>query len=165
MPITKPALRVSATLGVAVLAASLCGCAARAVPEFSPPTMAPEQSLSEACGISGEAVDRLTLEVEQQIHDGLAQAGRDITAGLLPNFDFLAEAADTTLTEVEQQISNTEVLDALGEVRQALQGFGEIKKPESLLGAAGYLGALNAQLGELMESGKRLQHLCDSSPR
>lgn len=160
MPTASLAARVGGLLTAAALATGITACAAEPPLGITAPTMAPDQSIAEACAISGEEVDRITREAESQIRQGIEQAGSDLASGKTPSFEFLSESIDQTVAEVEQQITNSEVLAALGEVRTALQGFGEIAPPDSLLGAPGYIASLGGQLSELSTAGRELQQLC-----
>lgn len=147
-------------MAVAALLGGLTACTAEPALQRVAPTMAPDQSVSEACAISGDEVDRITRETEEQIRQGVEQAGADLAAGRVPSFDFLATPVDEALAEVSAQISNLEVLDAIENVRTELRGFSEIERPESLLSTPGYVAALGAQLNELAQAGRTLQSLC-----
>ena len=154
------AARTGGLVAVVALLSGLTACAAEPSLKLVAPTMAPDQSVSEACAISGEEVDRITHETEEQIRQGVEQAGADLAAGRIPSFEFLAPPADEALAEVSEQISNLEVLDAIENVRVELQDFGEIERPESLLTTPGYIAALGSQLNDLAQAGKTLQGLC-----
>lgn len=160
MPSTTFAARAGALITVAALTSSLVACGAEPDLKFVAPTMAPQQSIAEACFISGEEVDRLTLETQQKIQQSLEQAGAAIANGQLPSVDALSGTLVDTLTEVESQISNSEVLAAVTRVREAAQGFQQIDQPDSPLGVPGYLASLGTQLKEIAEAGKSLQSLC-----
>lgn len=167
MPTKKTAQRACLAAAAVALAAALTACASEALPEFSPPTMAPDQNIAEACLISGDEVDRLTLQVEQEVRASLETAWQDVSAGKLPDFTFVSELSTsigTALAEVEQHVNNEEVRTSLAEVRAAVQGFADIEAPRSLLGTPGYLAALTAQLSELQTAGSTLQQLCIVTP-
>lgn len=161
MPTATPVARAGSVLAAAALIGGLVSCAPEPL-KIVAPTMAPDQSISEACAISGAEVDRITVETEQALRERLEQAGNDIAAGRLPTVEPFTSSIDDAIAEVEQQVSNTEVLAALEQLRGALQGFGELEQPESLLGAAGYLSSLTAQITEFANAGARLQQLCVS---
>ena len=163
MPSLTFALRAGGLIAAATLASSLMACAAEPEIKFVSPTMAPEQSLIEACAISGEEVDRLTLEAEQKIRGSLEQAGAELASGQIPSIDALTGTLNDTLAEVEGQISNAEVLDSIAQVREAMRGFQDIAKPESALGVPGYVASLGSQLNELAKASKQLQALCSSN--
>lgn len=154
------ATRVGGLLTAIVLTGAVTACAAELPLGITAPTMAPDQSVSEACAISGEEVDRITREAESQIRQGIEQASSDLASGKTPSFEFLSESIDQTVAEVEQQITNSEVLASLGEMRTVLQGFGEIAPPDSLLDAPGYIASLGGQLSKLSTVGRDLQRLC-----
>ena len=63
---------------------------------------------------------------------------------------------------IESQVTNSEVLAAVGSVRDAMQGFQDITAPESALGVPGYLAELGAQVNALTEASKQLQTLCNA---
>lgn len=126
--------------------------------------MAPEQTLSEACALTGDEVDQLTIDIERQIKQGIEQAATDLASGTMPSFDFLSMSVDGTLVEIEDKITNTEVHGAVEDVRGALQGFPEIPQPDSLLGVPGFLGSLGSQLNELLDASNALRSLCIVGP-
>ncbi len=163
MPNSFFAARVGGILMVSVLACSVTACAAEPELHFTSPTMAPEQTILEACAISGDEINRLTAEAEQQIRAGIEQAGADLASGQLPKIDVFSDTFDSTLAEIEAQISNAEVVAAIDNVRAAAQGFGEIQAPDSMLGAPGYITSLVKQSGELAQAGKDLQALCTTN--
>ena len=99
-------------------------------------------------------------EVQQQILSGVEQAGADLASGNLPSIDVLSGPLEGALTEIEAQVSNSEVLAAVTGMREAAQGFQDIVKPESALGVPGYIASLSAQANELTEASKQLQSLC-----
>lgn len=162
MPNSLFAARAGGILAITVLACSVTACAAEPELNFAPPTMAPEQSVVEACAISGDQINQLTTEAEQQIRDGIDQAGADLASGKLPRIELFSETFDSTLAELEAQISNYEVLSAIEEVRLAAQGFSDIQAPDSLFGAPSYVTSLVKQSGKLAEAGKNLQALCNA---
>lgn len=164
MPSSNFAKRAGGLFAAAILASSLFACAAEPEMPFVSPTMAPpEQSLSDACAISGDEVDRLTVEAEQQIRDELAKAASELANGQAPSIQALSGSLDSTLAEIEAQISNTEVLDAIAKLREELQAFDTIKAPDSALGIPGYLSSLSTQLNEVVTAGKSLQSLCTTN--
>lgn len=156
-------LRAGGVLAVAALASSLTACAAEPALKFVAPTMAPEQSLVDACSVSGVELERLTAETEQQIRQGIEEAGAQLTNGELPSIDILSGPLNDALAEIEAQVSNSEILAAVGEVRVAMQGFQYIEKPESAIGVPGYLAALGSQASELARASSELQSLCTTS--
>src|SRR5690606_29240709 len=113
MPSLTFTLRAGGLIAAAILASSLMACAAEPEIKFVSPTMAPEQSLIEAGAISGEEVDRLTHEAEQQIRGSWEQAGAELASGQIPSVDALTGTLNDTLAEVEGQISNAEVLESI----------------------------------------------------
>lgn len=160
MSVSTLSSRSAGLLAATALIGGLTACATEVPLEIASPTMAPEQSVDEACAISGEDIDRITRETEEQLRAGIDQAGADLAAGRIPSFEFLAGPIDEAVAEVEAQISNAEVVEAIGRLRAALQGFGEIERPESLLSTPGYVAALGAQLNEVVNAGSELQSLC-----
>ncbi len=163
MPSSTFAVRAGGLIAAVSLASSLMACSAEPELKFVSPTMAPAQTLSEACAISGEEVDRLTLEAEKQMRGALEQAGADLANGQIPSIDALSGSLDDTLPEVEGQISNSEVLASVAQVREAMRGFQDIAKPETAIGVPGYIASLGSQLNELAKAGKQLQALCNSN--
>lgn len=162
MPNSLFAARAGGILAITALACSVTACAAEPEISFAPPTMAPEQSVIEACAISGDQINQLTVEAEQQIRQGIEQAGTDLSSGKLPKIELFSETFDSTLAELEAQISNYEVVAAIDDVRTAASGFSDIQAPDSLLGAPGYVTALVKQSTELADAGKALQKLCNA---
>lgn len=162
-------LRMGAARGAALAAAvtltvGLAACAseesdATAAP-FKAPTMAPEQSLSEACNISSHAVDQLVADTEAEIQAGLAAAGQELLSGSMPSFDFLTLTFSGALSSVESQVTNSEVAAAIGRIGDGLNGFGSIERPESILGVPGYLTAIGDQVATLSAAGQDLRTLC-----
>ena len=152
--------RTGGLVTVAALLGGLTACAAAPALELAAPTMAPDQSVSEACAISGDEIARITRDTEAQLREGIEQAGADLAAGRIPTFEFLAPPVDEALADVSEQISNLEVLDAIAQLRNELSGFSEIERPESLLSTPGYVAQLGTQLNELVQAGKTLQTLC-----
>jgi hypothetical protein len=162
MPNSLFAARAGGILAITALACSVTACAAEPELSFAPPTMAPDQSVVEACAISGDQINQLTAEAEQQIRDGIEQAGADLTSGKVPRIELFSDTFDSTLAGLEAQISNYEVVTAINDVRTAAQGFSDIHAPDSLLGAPGYVTALVKQSGQLADAGKALQALCNA---
>lgn len=151
------------SLGFAVLAvAGLAGCAAP-VAEAAPvkaPTMAPEQSIGEACNLAQTVVDQLVLDTESRVREGLEEAGNQMLQGRMPSFDFLAPTLDGTLDSLQTSVTNAEVSAALGRIGDGLTGFGGIEQPGSILSVPAYLTSLHAQLGALSDAGAELRTLC-----
>ena len=162
MPSSIFAVRAGGLLAVAALAGMLTACAAEPALTFTAPTMAPEQNLVDACSVSGAQVDRLTAETEQQIRRGIEDAAAKLASGELPSVEVLTGPLEGALSEIEAQVTNSEVLAAVGAVRDALQGFQDITAPDSALGVPGYLADLGSQVNALTEAGKRLQSLCNA---
>ena len=162
MPSSTFAVRTSGLLAVAVLAGMLTACAAEPALTFTAPTMAPEQSLIDACSVSGAQVEQLTDETRQQIQLGIEDAAAKLANGETPSFDVLTGPLEGALSEIEAQVTNSEVLAAVGAVRDAMQGFKDITPPDSALGVPGYLADLGSQLNTLTEASKQLQTLCSA---
>lgn len=146
------------------LLGSLSACAAE-LPStaFAPapaPTMAPEQSVGEACALSGAEVDRIVAQAEHDIATGLEDAAAALVQGQTPSFAFLALSVDESLDSVRRGITNGEVAAALGRLSDGFSGFGAIAQPESVLGVPGFLGDVKAQLLTLTEASDALQKLC-----
>lgn len=157
------------TTSIAVIAlaltGTLSGCATSQKSfDYSPPKMAPEQSIDEACELTGKEVDRLTLETEAQIKVGIEQAVTDIGAGKMPAFDFFPLSISEVLGDVQAQVVNPEVSQALTALRESYEGFGKIDKPKSLFEAAGYVSSITTQLKDLAVAGQNLQSLCGTTP-
>lgn len=127
--------------------------------------MAPEQSVDEACNIAGSVVDGITLEVEEQIQQGLDQAAADLAAGRMPQLNMLSGSLDDAVAKVQQEVHNTEVGPVLLEVRRSLQSFSDIQTPENLLGVPGYLAAFTTELNNLIAAGGELRDLCGPSTK
>jgi len=144
----------------AALTAGLGACAQEQapLPPASRPTMAPEQTTGEACAASTAEVDSLVSELQQSI----GRAGEAVASGETPDFGGLVDRFQNSLGRLAAEVSNTEVLAALDELRSELDGFDGIAPPDSILGMPDYLGSLGGQLGELQEAGRRLQTLCDA---
>ena len=162
MPSSTFAARTSSLLAVAALAGTLTACAAEPALTFTAPTMAPEQSLIDACSVSGAQVEQLTQETEQQIRKGIEDATAQLASGQMPSVEVLTGPLEGALAEIEAQVTNSEVLAAVGEVRAAMQGFQDITPPESAIGVPGYLAELGAQVNELAQASKQLQTLCNA---
>ncbi len=162
MPSSTFAMRTSSLLVVAALAGMLTACAAEPALTFTAPTMAPEQSLIDACSVSGAQVEQLTQATEQQVRQGIEDAAAKLASGEIPSVEVLTGPLESALSEIEAQVTNSEVLAAVGEVRAAMQGFQDITVPESALGVPGYLADLGAQVNALAEASKALQTLCNA---
>lgn len=149
-------------VGVALLlAGGLTGCAGQSISlDYTPPTMAPLQSIDEACQLTGDEVNRLTIDAEQKIKQGIDQAASDIAAGKMPSLDFSFSTVDEALAEVQAEVDNPEVASALLDLRASLQGIGEIGAPESALAVPGYIATLTSQMQSLVSAGTELQNLC-----
>ena len=147
-------------LAAVALAVSLAACAPEPAPGpvSAPPTMAPDQSVAEACGLSSDEVDALVADAKAQ----LDAAGKALTAGEIPDVGAFGETLQQTLDGVSDGVTNPEVLAALDEVRTEVEGFARIEAPGSLLEVPGYLGSLGTQLGQLQAAGQQLQELCSA---
>lgn len=164
MRCSKTVLRLGGALTVVSVAGCLLSCSS--APEkldFVSPTMAPPQSISEACSISSAKVDELTLDAKQRIGDAMSTAASDVMSGKMPTIDVLSGSIGDTLKEVEGEINNAEVLDAVKGVHKALRGFHDIQQPDSAVGVPAYLRALGRQLGDLGQASGRLQSLCTTA--
>ncbi|MCA0378517.1 MAG: hypothetical protein LCH36_03615 [Actinobacteria bacterium] len=162
MPSSNFVARASSLLAVAALAGMLTACSAEPLPTFTAPTMAPEQSLSDACSVSGVDVQQLMNSTEQQLQLGIADAAAKFASGEEFSLQSLTGPLEAALTDLESQVTNSELLASIGEVRQALSGFQDISQPENALGVPGYLADLGTQLNELTQAGERLQALCNA---
>ena len=162
MPSSNFAMRTGGLLATALLAGMLTACAAEPPLTFTAPTMAPEQSLIEACSVSGAQVEQLTAETEQQVRQGIEDAAAKLAGGEMPSIEVLTGPLEQALSEIESQVTNSEVLAAVGSVRDAMQGFQDITAPESAFGMPGYLAELGAQVNALTEASKQLQTLCNA---
>lgn len=142
----------------AALTASLtaCGVPAAPVEMVNPPTMAPDQSISEACAVSSAEVDAVTQEVKDRIDE----AGKAVASGEMPDLDGIFGTISGALEGVTEGVSNPEVAAALGEVQAGVAGLGDIKAPDSLLGAPGYVADLTGQLAKIQSAGESLRALC-----
>jgi len=158
--LTRKLRYAGGALAGAALLASLTGCAPEPVaePASPPPTMAPEQSVAEACGVSSDEIDAIVSDVRQQIEDASSVA----LSGEVPDLGGIGASVGDSLSRVSEGVINPEVSAALDEVRAELDGFGEIQMPESLLEAPAYIADLTAQLSDLQAAGKKLQQLCDA---
>lgn len=151
------------SLGCAVLAVTGLAACASPVAESAPvkaPTMAPEQSIGEACGLAQTVVDQLVIDTESRVRDGLEEAGQQALQGRMPSFEFLAPTLDGTLDSLQTSVTNAEVSAALGRISDGFTGFGSIEQPGSILSVPAYLGSLQAQLGALSDAGAELRTLC-----
>lgn len=162
MPSSIFAVRAGGLLAVAALAGMLTACAAEPALTFTAPTMAPEQSLIDACSVSGAQVDQLTAETEQQIRQGIEDAASKLASGEMPSVEVFTGPLEGALSEIEAQVTNSEVLAAVGAVREAMRGFQDITPPDSALGVPGYLADLGSQVNALTEASKQLQTLCNA---
>lgn len=153
-------MRSCGLLAAAVLAVSLAACAPEPEPGpvSPPPTMAPEQSVDEACSLSRAEVDAMVEEAKT----ALEEAGQTLAAGEMPDLSTLSDTLGGALDRAGEGVINPEVLAALENVRAEIAGFGEIEAPGSLLEVPGYLGSLGTQLAELQTAGKELQQLCNA---
>lgn len=157
MPIRKlRAPAVALTVVAAVSALTACSFTPAPAVVSNPPTMAPEQSVSEACAISRAEVDATTQEVKDRID----QAGKDIAAGKAPDLGGIADTVGGALDRVAEGVTNPEVLEALDRVRSEISELGEIEAPDSLMDAPNYLGELTSHLSDLQAAGTALQELC-----
>lgn len=163
MRLTSSPLR-RAGLGVGAAAAmvfALSGCATEtAALDYTPPTMAPVQSIDEACEVAGEEVNRLTREAETQLKQGIDRALADLAARQMPSFDILSGSIDDAIAEVQEEVDNPEVSSALQDVRSSLQAFGEQSAPDSLLAVPGYITSLTSQTQDLVTAATNLNALC-----
>lgn len=151
-------------LATAALLGTLVACAAPAAPKYIPPTMAPQQSVEEACGIAGAEVDRVTTETEDQVRASLEAAATDLSAGKMPSLKSfsVSVSVDDTLAEIEAQVVNPEVLTSVVGVRESLAEFGAIEGPDTLLGVPEYLSSMAAQVNQLVGASNDLRALCGS---
>lgn len=156
MPISKLRL-TSAVIAVAAVLVSVTACGAAGPAAITnPPTMAPDQSVAEACSLSRAEVDSVTQEVK----DRLDQAGKDLAAGKTPDLSGIFESIGGTLDQASAKVTNPEVRAALEGLQAELNGFGEVEPPESLLDAPAYISELTKQFGEIQAAGAELQQLC-----
>lgn len=160
MSFSTSVYRTAACIVVVGALGGLASCAAEPALRIISPTMAPDQTIAEACELSGEEVDQVTVETEQQIKEGLSQAAADLASGQAPSFDFLSESVAGTVADLQQGVTNPELQASLDEVRAALEGFSEIPQPDSALAVPGYLSSLNEQLDALVQAGDALKQLC-----
>lgn len=158
--LTQKMRRAAGVIAVAAIAASLMACAAEPAPGpvSAPPTMAPDQSVGEACGLSSDEVDALVAEAKAQ----LDAAGKSLAAGEIPDVSAFAETLQSTLEGVSDGVTNPSVLTALEEVRAEVEGFSGIGAPGSLLEVPGYLGSLGTQFGKLQAAAQQLRELCSA---
>lgn len=158
------ALKAGVFTAAVTLTATLASCASETSADagagYKPPTMAPEQTVAEACGVSREEVDQLVAEVEASVGAGVEQAGQDLLNGEMPSLDFMNVPVESTLDRVQRHITNSEVSGALERVSASISGFGEITQPGSLLEVPAYIGNLHGQLSALNEAGTELKELC-----
>ncbi|MBO1902953.1 hypothetical protein J4H92_13475 [Leucobacter weissii] len=164
MRITQtPPARAGGAVAAIILMLVLSACAPEADPAVTtnPPTMAPEQSVEEACAISRAEIERVAGEAEEDIRTGVEQAGEDLLAGKTPSFDFLAPSVGDALGSIEEQVTNDQVRQLIEELQDALSGFAEIETPATLLETPEYLGALNEQLKVLSSTDRELRLLCE----
>jgi len=160
--ISRRSARGVGTLIVAMgLSAGLASCAAASAPApvTNPPTMAPEQSVSEACAVSRAEVDAITKDVKDRID----QASKAVAAGETPDFTGVFEAVSGALDRVSESVTNPEVLAALQRVQAEVLKLGEAKAPGSLLETPKYLSQVTGQLAKVQSAGESLQRLCQGS--
>ena len=74
MPFSTSVYRTAACVVVVGALGGLASCAAEPTLRIISPTMAPDQTIAEACELSGEEIDQVTVKTEQQIKEGLSQA-------------------------------------------------------------------------------------------
>ncbi|MBU3994687.1 MAG: hypothetical protein KKF42_02750 [Actinobacteria bacterium] len=158
-------VRLALAIAAVSLVASVSACAAEPAEQdaapYKAPTMAPEQSVSEACGLSRDEVDRLVLTTEKTVKVGLEEAGQDLLRGEMPSFGFLTQSLSGSFELTQENITNSEVSAALGRITDGFTGFEHIEQPGSILGVPAYLAALNGQLTALTEAGQDLRTLCN----
>jgi hypothetical protein len=149
-------------LGTAALLGTLAACASPVASKYIPPTMAPQQSVDEACGIAGAEVDRVTTETEQQVRASLEAAAADLTAGKMPSLNSfsVSVSVDDTLADIEAQVINPEVLTTIVGVRASLAGFSSVAGPDTLLGVPEYLTSMATQVNQLVGASNDLRKLC-----
>lgn len=145
-----------ATLVVSLLA--LTGCAAEGAPQAStpPPTLAPEQSISEACGVSLGELESIMTEMGSDIEQAISAAA----GGQLPNLNELFDPIRGSLARVSGEITNAELRAAIDAIRAEIDGFSQIEAPDSLIDTARYIGDLSAQAASLHAAGTELRQLC-----
>ena len=119
--------------------------------------MAPEQSVSDACGIASAEIDDLVAEIRQHVE----AAGASLVSGEMPDLSGIVPSATAIIDRVAEGVTNPEVSAALDDVRSAIEGFGEVPAPDSLTGVPEYLTGLGAQLADLQSAAASLQRLCD----
>ena len=158
-------VRLALAIAAVPLLASVSACAAEPTEQasvpYKAPTMAPEQSVTEACGLSRDEVDRLVVQTEETVKAGLEGAGQELLRGEMPSFGFLTESLSGTFELTQASITNPEVSAALGRITDGFTGFGAIEQPSSILGVPAYLAKLNGQLTALTEAGRDLRTLCN----
>lgn len=148
----------------AVLLGGLTACAAETSYQFAEPTMAPEQSVSDACGISRAEIERIVQEAESQLLSELEQASSAVAAGEIPDLGTSGfTVLDDALAALEQQLGSEEVLAGVAEMRSALQGFETLNTPSSLIEAPAFLVTFSGQVNDVVEAGRKLQALCAPS--
>lgn len=157
-------VRIAFAITAMSLVASVSACAAEPTEQsaapYKAPTMAPEQSVSEACGLTRDDVDRLVVTTEEAVRAGLEEAGQELLRGEMPSFGFLTQSLSGSFDLSQSGITNPEVTAALGRVTDGLTGFQDIEHPGSILGVPAYLAALNGQLSALSDAGQDLRALC-----
>lgn len=162
MPSSTFATRAGGLLAAVALAGTMTACTAEPVPSFTAPTMAPGQSLTDACSMAGIDVQQLTQDTEMKLQQGIAEAAVKFASGEEISLQSLTGPLEAALTDLESQVTHSELLASIGEMRAALRGFQDIPSPESALGVPGYLSELGAQLQVLTQAGERLQALCNA---
>lgn len=155
--------RIAAAMAALTVVASLVACAPEpgaAEAEAKLPTMAPEQTVAEACTASGAQLTKLLTDAESSITAGLTKAGQEVLQGKVPSFDFLPQSLGDTLDQVQQQVTNTEVSNAIGDAVDAITQLRSTQLPTSLTEVAPTISSLKSGLSQLTEAGSTLQQLC-----
>lgn len=151
---------VGATLAAAAILASLVSCASEQAlePVSPPPTMAPEQSVAEACEASRAEVDAIVHDAKQRVED----AGTAVVSGELPDLSGIVPSLTTALDRVSGSVTHPDVSAAINSLQAEIDGFGSISAPDDLAGLPAYLSALGAQAADLQAAGARFQELCET---
>jgi len=158
---SRTARFTGAACAFAVVVSGFTACASGedSAPVTNSPTMAPEQSVSEACQASRAEVDRITDDVAGRID----QAAKLVAEGKAPDFTGVFDSVGGAMDRLTESVTNPEVLESLERIQTEVGQLGELKTPSTLLDTPSYLTELTKQLGKIQTAGRALQQQCEAA--